>query len=70
MVLDQDEITRFTDKLSYLRLILRAANENVPVDQLLVAHIRDVYRLRGDDAAWALRVIEGDRATACQFARP
>ncbi|MCO5182801.1 MAG: hypothetical protein M9918_01570 [Anaerolineae bacterium] len=58
MVLDQDEIARFTDKLSYLRLILRAANENVPVDQLLVAHIRDVYRLRGDDAAWALRVIE------------
>lgn len=58
MVRDQDEITRFTDKLSYLRLILRAANENVPVDQLLVAHIRDVYRLRGDDAAWALGVIE------------
>jgi hypothetical protein len=29
----------------------------VPVDQLLVAHISDVYRRRGDDRAWASGVV-------------
>lgn len=52
-----EEITRFTDKLGYLRLILRVAGGNVPVDQLLVAHILQTYQLRGADTAWALRVI-------------
>lgn len=51
------EITRFTDNLAYLRLILRAANSNVPVDQLLVAHINNVYHIRGNDTAWALAAI-------------
>ena len=55
---DHETITHFTDKLSYLRLILRAQSQRIPVDQLLVAHIRHTYQLRGDDMAWALRVIQ------------
>jgi hypothetical protein len=55
---DYDTVSHFTDKLSYLRLILRAQNERVPVDQLLVAHIRHTYHLRRDDTAWAHRVIQ------------
>jgi len=55
---DADEITQFTDNLGYLRLILRAADGNVPVDQLLVAHITNVYHLRGRDTVWALGVIQ------------
>jgi len=54
---EQDEIIRFTDNLGYLRLILRAQGGNVPVDQLLVAHISQVHQLRGGDNAWAMRVI-------------
>jgi hypothetical protein len=55
---DQDTVCQFTDKLTYLRLILRAQSQRVPVDQLLVAHIRHTYQLRGDDAVWAMRVIQ------------
>jgi len=54
---DPAELIRFTDRLGYLRLILRAADMGVPVDQLLVAHVQDVYRLRGNDADWAMTVI-------------
>ncbi|MCP4427067.1 MAG: hypothetical protein GY803_21465 [Chloroflexi bacterium] len=55
---DGDEITQFTDNLGYLRLILRAADGNVPVDQLLVAHITNTYHLRGRDTVWTLGVIQ------------
>lgn len=58
MVLDPDEVAHFTDKKSYLRLILRSADSGIPVDQLLVAHIRSIYELRGGDAGWALGVIQ------------
>jgi hypothetical protein len=51
------EIVRFTDRLGYLRLILRAVDLGVPVDQLLVAHIQDIYGQRGGDSAWAAAVI-------------
>lgn len=54
---DTAELIRFTGRLGYLRLILRAADMGVPVDQLLVAHVQDVYRLRGHDADWAMTVI-------------
>ena len=54
---DDNDVVAFTERLSYLRLILRAVGSNVPVDQLLVAHILDVYRLRGDDVVWATAVI-------------
>lgn len=54
---EQDEIIRFTNNLGYLRLILRAQGGNVPVDQLLVAHITQIHYLRGSDNDWAMRVI-------------
>lgn len=54
---NSEELLEFTGKLGYLRLILRAMNEGVPVDQLLVAHVQQVCDLRGADAAWALTVI-------------
>ena len=57
-VSESAEVIAFSDKMSYLRLILRGAQSGIPVDQLLVAHIRSVYRLRGDDDAWALAVIQ------------
>ncbi len=58
MVHDRAEVVAFTDQVAYLRLILRAEASGVPVDQLLVAHVRHTYRLRGHDADWALRVIQ------------
>jgi hypothetical protein len=56
LCLARDEVTRFTDNLGYLRLILRAGDGGVPVDQLLVAHVRQVYLLRGEDVMWATAV--------------
>lgn len=53
-----DDVKFFTDKLSYLRLILRAVGSSVPVDQLLVAHIYNVYTVRGNDTAWVLAAID------------
>ena len=49
---------RFSERLGYLRLILRTSGSGIPVDQLLVAHILDIYRRRGDDSGWALRVTQ------------
>lgn len=57
IVRDHAEIVRFTNKLTYLRLILRGDQNNVPIDQLLVAHIRHIYKLRDNDNAWAMRMI-------------
>lgn len=54
----REEIIAFTGEPGYLRLVVRAAGTQVPVDQLLVAHIRQVYELRGNDDAWALRTIQ------------
>ncbi|MFL7839429.1 MAG: hypothetical protein ACK2T4_13775 [Candidatus Promineifilaceae bacterium] len=51
------EIRQFTNNLGYLRLILRAEGSRVPVDQLLVAHIHDVYLRRGEDVAWVVSVV-------------
>ncbi len=56
LVEDAVEVRELSDELGYLRLILRAAN-NVPLDQLLVAHIRSMVQLRGDDRAWAVGAI-------------
>lgn len=50
---DPEEIGRFTNRLGYLRLILRTLDSAVPADQLLVAHIQQIYRLRGGDDEWA-----------------
>jgi hypothetical protein len=53
----EDELRAFTDEPGYLRLLIRAA-DRVPMDQLLVAHVGQVYARRGDDVAWARRMIE------------
>lgn len=57
LVVDAQELLQFTDNLGYLRLILRAEGSRVPVDQLLVAHMHDVYRRRGDDVEWVVSVV-------------
>lgn len=57
LVTDPDDVRRFTEDLGYLRLILRNVGSNVPVDQLLVAHISNVYEIRGRDDGWATAVI-------------
>jgi hypothetical protein len=57
LVEDTQELLQFTDNLGYLRLILRAEGSRVPVDQLLVAHMHDVYRRRGDDVKWVVSVV-------------
>lgn len=59
---DPDEICRFSEPnsqgmLSYLRLVLRAPLNRVPVDQLLVAHVLDVYERRGRDQVWAMAAV-------------
>ncbi len=54
---DLDEVREFTELPGYLRLILRAAAERVPVDQLMVAHIQSTFELRGHDLAWARRIV-------------
>ena len=58
MVLDPDEVRDFTARRSYLRLVLRSAQSGVPVDQLIVAHIRSIYALRDNDDDWALGMVE------------
>jgi hypothetical protein len=55
---EQEEVTQFTEKPGYLRLILRNVGGPVPVDQLLVAHIKECYELRGQDKAWAMRTVD------------
>ena len=57
LVEDTQELLQFTDNLGYLRLILRAEGSRIPVDQLLVAHMHDVYRRRGDDVEWVISVV-------------
>ena len=58
LVTEQDEVIKFSNKMGYLRLILRSADSGVPIDQLLVSHIRSIYQLRGNDDAWAMEVIQ------------
>lgn len=63
LVVEPDEIRAFTaspkgERLGYLRLILRNVGTAVPVDQLLVAHVVNMYELRGRDVAWALEAVQ------------
>ena len=51
---DQLAAVRFSDRLSYLRLLLAHEGE-MPADQLLAANIRETYRIRGNDMAWLER---------------
>lgn len=57
LVTNVADVVTFTERLGYLRLILRAVGSNVPVDQLLVAHILNVFQLRGEDGGWTTAVI-------------
>ena len=53
-----EEIRAFTAKLGYFRLVLRQNIGNIPVEQLMVAHIAHAYAARGDDDTWALKAAE------------
>lgn len=44
------EVHAFTERLTYLRLLTGAVE--ISPEQLLAAHIRQVYRARGGDDAW------------------
>jgi hypothetical protein len=44
------EVARFTERLTYLRLLLEVPE--MAAEQLLAAHIREIYGLRGDDQDW------------------
>ena len=49
-----EEVLRFTEELYYLRLLL-AGEGPVPKEQLLVTHLREVCRARGNDEEWLSR---------------
>jgi hypothetical protein len=48
-----ERVALFTERLTYLRLLLGTAE--IPPEQLLAAHIREVHRARGGDRAWLER---------------
>ncbi|HID50489.1 MAG TPA: hypothetical protein EYP41_00420 [Anaerolineae bacterium] len=54
---DLGEVQTFTDNLGYLRMITRADPSQVPIDQLLITHLRNVYQTRGADQTWAAAAI-------------
>jgi len=47
------EVVAFTDRLFYLRLLLAATE--IPPEQLIAAHIREVFRARNRDQDWLAR---------------
>ncbi len=47
----EDEVRAFTERRPYFRLLLNASGE-LPAEQLLAAHIRAVYAIRGNDLGW------------------
>jgi hypothetical protein len=51
---ESEEVRRFTEDLYYLRLLIPTKGE-VPVEQLLVAHFREMHKERGEDKAWLER---------------
>ncbi len=48
-----EQVRAFTEELTYLRLLLTATE--IPAEQLLGAHIRQVYYQRGRDQDWLAR---------------
>lgn len=48
------ESCRFSEKLYYLRLLLTTTVE-IPTPQLIIAHVNETCRLRGDDRSWLER---------------
>ncbi|MEM8862421.1 MAG: hypothetical protein AAGD96_29235 [Chloroflexota bacterium] len=53
----KDEIKSFTADLNYLRLIQNNPSGRVPVDQLLQAHILNIFERRGNDKVWAMAAV-------------
>lgn len=51
-----EETAAFSEDLRYFRLLL-ATNGPVPAEQVLAAHVREVYRTRGEDAPWRERAV-------------
>ena len=52
MVCSPNEVREFTSKLGYFRLLLRQRMVQVPVDQLMVAHVAQAYTARDEDDVW------------------
>jgi hypothetical protein len=52
-----EEMTRFTERLHYFRLLL-SASVPVPAEQLLANHVRHVHRERGGDNNWLRRATQ------------
>jgi hypothetical protein len=50
-----EEIREVTEKLGYLRLVLRQRITQIPVEQLIVAHIALATEAWDGDSGWALR---------------
>jgi hypothetical protein len=50
-----EEVRTVTDRLGYLRLVLRQRIGEIPVEQLIVAHIALTYQARGRDSEWTLK---------------
>ena len=51
---DAAEVVHFTDNLDFLRTLLQA--KDIPVESLVAAAIRDVYRLRNANRDWLVNV--------------
>ena len=51
---DLPTLTAFSEQMTYFRLLLAAQGE-LPTEQLLAAHIRQTYTLRGNDLPWLTR---------------
>jgi HAS barrel domain len=49
-----EEILHFTEELDFLRTLLQV--KEIPVESLIAASIRDVYRLRKADRDWLVKV--------------
>jgi hypothetical protein len=49
----RDQVAGFTEQLTYFRLLL--ASTEIAPEQLVAAHIRQVYHQRGCDADWLAR---------------
>ncbi len=48
------DVIQFSDDLRYLRLLLEPPGP-MPGEQLLAAHVREVFRARGEDGQWMER---------------
>ena len=55
---DLAEVRVFTDDLGYLRMITRADPTQLPIDQLLITHIRNIFQTRRGDTDWVARAVQ------------